>query len=142
MIATTICRDCRVIFPAQFALNERCPSCACKYLRQERRRQRTPESRSAILTEVYARLEVQADRGYRQIHSDDVEELLAEIERLRAVEAAARLALAANAELEHLRKIKAAAQRYIAASGDDLGPYSEEQQAWDALDEALTEACT
>jgi hypothetical protein len=47
---------------------------------------------------VYARLEVQADRGYRQIHSDDVEELLAEIERLRAVEAAARLALGAERE--------------------------------------------
>lgn len=59
-----------------------------------------------------------------------------------SLEEAKKEALAANAELEHLRKIKAAAQRYIAASGDDLGPYSEEQQAWDALDEALTEACT
>lgn len=57
-----------------------------------------------------------------------------------SLEEAKKEALAANAELEHLRKIKAAAQRYIAASGDDLGPYSEEQQAWDALDEALTEA--
>ena len=44
------------------------------------------------------------------------------------------------AEIERLRKIKAAAQRYIAASSDDSAPYSEEYKAWDALDEALTEA--
>lgn len=40
-------------------------------------------------------------------------------------------------EVERLRKIEAAAQRYILASSDDSAPYSEEQQAWDALNEAL-----
>lgn len=124
MSATTICRDCRVISPAQFVVNERCPICACKYLRQERRKQRTPESRLAILTEVYARLKVQADRygyyGYRQIHHDDVEELLAEIERLSVIEKAAR--------------------RFVSTMSNDCASEVDAQNEYDALNGALSES--
>ena len=52
-----------------------------------------------------------------------------------------RAAIAAmRAELEHLRRIKSAAQRFVLASGDDCGLYTEEQRAYDELNDALAEA--
>lgn len=84
---------------------------------------------------------------------EEAKRLIAEIERrnlalepdsARALlqESGPRVLRALVAEVERLQRVKAAAQRFILASGDDCGLYSEEQQAWDALDEALTEACT
>lgn len=111
----------------KFAIAGLCPSCWSARSRQQKREQRTPNQRAEALRLVFNRVRVDPlthqyrldVNGNKLVHYEDIEELLAEIDRLR--------------------KIATAAQAFIEASSDDVGPYTEEQRAYDALVEALVQ---
>ena len=87
------CSSCGQPFFAIYAgiLGGRCSPCASRHQRQQKRAARTAEQRATELNSVVARVDPRkADRdGYQPVHFEDIEELLAEIERLRKIEATA-----------------------------------------------------
>jgi uncharacterized Zn finger protein (UPF0148 family) len=90
------CSSCGQPFFAIYAgiLGGRCSPCAGRHQREEKRAARTAEQRATELKSVVDRVDPRkADKdGYQPVHFEDIEELLAEIERSCAIEAAARAA--------------------------------------------------